>query len=204
MLKPSELPEPSQLLRVMKSLAALDSILSLEELYRFHLFDPHWSQFEQLGSVRDGQGDDVFVVFSDKGCLLKGFVHDNPVSFPAEEYYTGVPICFTGITGEQAILPNHVSYCFWFENGEGEWRSSICETQLDLELFHLIQTLDGKVSSYKQFADDYFETEIDSRTIRSILDHRELTIDMAKQLNPSAPASELRLAFAHLGVSLLE
>jgi hypothetical protein len=57
----------------MQSLALLDAILSPDWEYRYFSFDSRWGPSERMGSMRNGQGDHWFALFSSAGCWLKGF-----------------------------------------------------------------------------------------------------------------------------------
>ena len=76
----SSLPDVDTLRRLMQSLAMLDAILSREWQYRYFSFNRRWSPSEQMGSMRNGQGDHYFALFNADGCWLKGFDHEAPMS----------------------------------------------------------------------------------------------------------------------------
>jgi hypothetical protein len=64
----------------MKSLAALDAIIEPEWEYRYYSFNSKWAESEAMGSMRNGQGDEWFCVFSPVGAFLKGFDHESEMS----------------------------------------------------------------------------------------------------------------------------
>src|SRR5262245_33579514 len=76
----SGLPDIDGLKRLMQSMALLDAILSPEWQYRYYSFDSKWDNGEQMGSMRDGCGDDLFALFNEHGCFLKGFAHEAEMS----------------------------------------------------------------------------------------------------------------------------
>src|SRR5689334_5634570 len=59
----SPLPGVDHLRRLLQSMAMLDAILSPEWEFRYYSFDSKWSPGEQMGSMRDGGGDDFFAHF---------------------------------------------------------------------------------------------------------------------------------------------
>ena len=63
----------------MQSLAMLDAILSPEWEYRHFSFNSRWAPFEQMGSMRNGQGDHYFALFSAVGCWPPDNHHDPPI-----------------------------------------------------------------------------------------------------------------------------
>src|SRR5215475_12894352 len=73
------LPDVDRLRTLLQSVAMLDAILSPKWEYRYYSFNSHWSSGEQMGSMRDGCGDDLFALFNATGCFLKGFAHAAPM-----------------------------------------------------------------------------------------------------------------------------
>ncbi len=78
------LPSPSILERLSQSLATADAILSPEWEGRYYSFDNNWDTAKTLrmGSMRNGCGDDYFILFSSAGVALKGFAHECPMAQP--------------------------------------------------------------------------------------------------------------------------
>ena len=87
------LPDVERLKALLQSLAVLDAILSPEWEYRYYSFNSKWSLGEQMGSMRNGSGDDFFALFNSAGCFLKGFSHDCPMS----PYRNEPPVIWPGI-----------------------------------------------------------------------------------------------------------
>src|SRR5438105_3956555 len=76
----SLLPDVDGLRRTLQSMAMLDAILCPEWEFRYYSFNAAWDAGEQMGSMRNGSGDNFFAHFSPAGCWLKGFAHDYPLS----------------------------------------------------------------------------------------------------------------------------
>lgn len=72
----SLLPDVDGLRRTWQSMAMLDAILCPEWQFRYYSFNAAWAVGEQMGSMRDGSGDDLFAHFGPVGCWLKGFAHE--------------------------------------------------------------------------------------------------------------------------------
>src|SRR5690349_3975316 len=58
----SRLPDVDALRRLLQNMAMLDAILSPEWEYRYYSFNSKWARGEQMGSMRDGCGDDFFAL----------------------------------------------------------------------------------------------------------------------------------------------
>ena len=76
----SLLPGVDDLRRTLQAMAMLDAILCPEWQFRYYSFNATWAPGEQMGSMRNGSGDDLFAHFSAIGCLLKGFAHEYPMT----------------------------------------------------------------------------------------------------------------------------
>jgi hypothetical protein len=48
--------------------------------YRYFSFDSKWDLNEMMASMRNGQGDDFFILFNNNGAIIKGFDHEAPMS----------------------------------------------------------------------------------------------------------------------------
>ena len=76
----SQMPDVDDLRRRLQSLALLDLVLCPEWEYRYYSFDATWDTGEQMGSMRNGSGDEFFAHFSRAGSWIKGFAHESPMS----------------------------------------------------------------------------------------------------------------------------
>ena len=192
MISAEELPAPKQLKMLMQSLAALDAINSPEWEYRYHSFDSNWNEGEEMGSIRDGSGDTVFVLFNTAGCFVKGFAHEFPVSGNVcDDFYAGVPKEFIEASLEPAFTPQDVSFCCWRTATDTEWRNAVPDSALDKSSFDLIQSLDGEETSYDKFSAEYFENDLNIEHIASVYRHTPMTKELAAAINPAIDYSKL-------------
>src|SRR5947209_6238038 len=88
---PANLPPPDRLLKLCQSLALLDAILSPEWEYRSYSFNAHWDVEKrlQMGSMRNGSGDEFFILFSPQGAVILGCMHESAMADAFNE--TGAP-----------------------------------------------------------------------------------------------------------------
>ena len=148
----------------------LDAILSPEWHYRYHSFNTHWSDGEQMGSMRNGTGDDFFALFNDKGCFLKGFAHETPMSpygqHPIQVWpgiLNSVPAEFTTCLKEPAFKIEDTTFCVWRRYTDGSWQRGAVEFPAGADpdgSEYLLSALDGQPTSYKAWAEDYYERPV--------------------------------------------
>ncbi|RZK21574.1 MAG: hypothetical protein EOO56_11155, partial [Hymenobacter sp.] len=68
------LPAAPVLQRLSQALAVLDAINSPEWEYRYYSYNPVWSEGEELLEMRDGEGDQLLVLFRAEGCVINGYL----------------------------------------------------------------------------------------------------------------------------------
>lgn len=77
------LPDIPDLKRLCQSVAILDAILQPKWDFRYFSFNSRWAEGEMMASMRDGSGDDYFLLFNKAGAILKGYAHESTMA----EYY---------------------------------------------------------------------------------------------------------------------
>ena len=122
------LPDVDRLKPLLQSLAVLDAIMSPEWEYRYYSFNTRWSYSEQMGSMRNGSGDEFFALFNRAGCFIKGFAHEcsmTPYRTQPPEIWTGildgVPDDFSSGLNEPAFSMNEVTFCIWRRYADYSW-----------------------------------------------------------------------------------
>jgi hypothetical protein len=197
---PDNLPEPKLLLKLLQSLAVLDAILSPEWEDRYYSFQSKWSELSQMAGIRNGCGDEVFFLFNEAGCYIKGFSHEywNPDE-GTDVHYDLVPLEFVEGVEEPAFSPEHVSFCFWYSNQAKAWQSSRTVKPVPNEELFLLNCLEGKPVLYQEFATFYYERKVRLSVIESIYDHEPITEEVLLHLNPNAVQSEIDAELAEIG-----
>ena len=74
------LPDLEGLRKLTQSLAMLEAILSPEWEYRYYSFKSKWDEEEMMASMRNGSGDEYFILFDSHGAIMKGFNHESAMS----------------------------------------------------------------------------------------------------------------------------
>lgn len=74
------LPNPTELQRICKSISTLEAIISPDWEYRYYSYQKDWSATEECCEMRNGQGDQMLIVFSSDGTCINGFAHDSEMN----------------------------------------------------------------------------------------------------------------------------
>jgi len=195
----ADLPDPARLERIMQSLAMLDSILEKEWAYRYFSFDAHWSTHEKMGSMRNGQGDDVFAVFDAAGAFVRGFDHESAMS-PWRSPQTGVwpgvleqvPPQFSSSLKEPAFHMEDTSFCLWRPSGANAWQKGDIAYPAGDDpdgAIWMLSFFKDDPAVYQGFARSYYEIDVPLDAIARIYRHEPLSLALV-QAFPSQRAFE--------------
>jgi hypothetical protein len=89
----------------------LDAILSPEWEYRYYSFDAHWGPGEEMASMRNGEGDDWFLLLDSAGAALKGYAHESADDGGlAARIQQQVPAAFSAFLREPAFSMEAASF----------------------------------------------------------------------------------------------
>jgi hypothetical protein len=216
------LPNPNELKRICKSISALEAIICPEWEYRYYSYQKDWSETEEFCEMRNGQGDQMLIVFNENGTCINGFAHESEMNgwknVPVEEKKSFVDKIFgsrkeakteltqtisKGVVDELPKVFNEfifgepvksigTTFCIWQTESNNEWK--IGEVDLPKDEYKdgssdLLQLLDGNPSTYKNWAEEYYEEEFDSRTLKlelveKIYDGTVITKELVLDLNP--------------------
>lgn len=199
------LPGIEELRRVCQSLAMLDAIISPEWEDRYYSFNSKWAPGEMMASMRNGCGDEFFILLTQQGAIIKGFWHESPLSPYGngvkvwEGILTEVPREFAEFLAEPAFSINDVTFCIWRLTDQITWQTGQISLPEEMTRHYgdpdgsefLLAELDGNPLSYQKYAREYFEKEIAIDTIKHIYSHKPLTEELVHSLNPEISLIDL-------------
>ena len=203
---PESLPDIQALRRLSKSIAMLDAIICSEWEYRYYSYNSKWGQDEEMASMRNGCGDDWFLLFGPFGVALKGFAHEYPLareaSFAARIQET-VPPVFASFLKEPAFSMNMATFCVWRSHTDASWSvvspaKGVISPEEDGSA-ELINILDGNPATYQAWAVDYYEREIPLPEVQAIYGHRALSEQLVASLNSERALSEVTADALEIG-----
>ncbi|WP_372871639.1 hypothetical protein [Shewanella sp.] len=189
-LKPSRLPDKESLKKRAKALAMLDAIICPEWEDRYYSFDQKWDENEQMASMRNGCGDEWFILFASFGIGIKGLDHETEIAADdefREEIAGQLPASFSSFYKEPSFSWDWVSFCYWLEPETSEWQkventASKYEDDNDGSS-DLLNILIDNETAYHEFVGWYYELEIPIETIKKIYDLEPLSAVMIETLN---------------------
>ena len=194
------LPNPTELKRICKSISALESIICQEWEFRYYSFQKDWSENEEFCEMRNGEGDQLQIIFGNSGTCINGFAHESEMNgwqkdskqkisigvvdeLPEEfnEFIFGEPVKSIGTT-----------FCIWQIQTDNNWR--IGKVKLPNDDYKdgsidLLQLLDGKPLTYKNWAEEYYEenfedNELKLELVEKIYNGTIITKELVLEINP--------------------
>jgi hypothetical protein len=195
-----DLPSIPALIRRTKALAALDLIMSPEWEFRYFSFNCKWADDEQMASMRDGSGDDWFMVFHKDGWGgLKGLTHESHAWSEgggelSAALQSVIPSALGTFATEPAFSWHQTSFAYFHETSAKKWTRANDLTPfagLDPAEGDVISVFDVGPDAYVTFAKDYYEVEIPLKTVTKIYELAPITRDIVKSLNPAVSLKDI-------------
>lgn len=209
------LPGIGELRARCRALAMLDAVLSPEWEARYYSFNSLWASGEEMGSMRNGSGDDYFIVFSNGGVFMRGFDHESPMSpyrSNPPRLWPGIvddlPAVFAPYVGEPAFsMPGSgvllATFCLWRQESDDRWRTGSVQLpggdDPDGADWMCALLTERSAVGYQRFAEDYYEVEVEPAAIEHVYGLLPLTPELVRGLNPDLTLSDLAEDIAEIG-----
>ena len=71
---------PENLQKLCKSISAIEAIISPEWEYRYYSYQKDWSGTGEFCEMRNGQGDQMLILFGKDGICINGFAHESEMN----------------------------------------------------------------------------------------------------------------------------
>ncbi len=134
--------------------------------------------------MRNGSGDEWFLLFDVNGAALKGFAHERASDTPlAQEIQRQVPNNFSAFLSEPAFSMQDATFCYWRSARDPSWNkvtSALAEDGSKELLAWLIRGPAG----YREWAENHFEVPVDIKSVSTVFAHQPLTESLVRTLNP--------------------
>ena len=183
----------------------LDAILVPEWEYRYHSFDAHWAPGELMASMRNGQGDQWYALFTAAGVVVIGLDHESSMYRPDDPWpglFDGIPDDLSAAIGEPAFDSRNASFCLWRRAGGSAWERGPVRFPGGDDpdgSAQLLGYLDGEVESYRVLAREIYEIDPDGDAVGAVYRHEPLTDGLVARLNPDVSLADLAADIAEIG-----
>lgn len=205
----ARLPAISVVRRWSQSLAVLDAIICAEPQYRYFCFDSHSGPGRALAWMRNGEGDEHSITFTDGAAFMRGFDHESPVSpfgqTPPSLWpglLTGLPEALKPAARDPAFTLEGVplmTVALWRLAEDQQWRHGPVTFPRSWQRENadpdgsdwLFAQLDGRADSYLEYASDYFERQLPGDAVTAVIGHQPVTAALVRALNPQRLLDDL-------------
>ncbi|MCX5065341.1 hypothetical protein OOJ91_05545 [Micromonospora lupini] len=217
----STLPSIEVLRERGKALAVLERIIDCGEPR--YAYTRQWGD-DEAAVMDNGSGDEWTVVFTAAGAFIRAFAHESamsPYRDPDHELWAGlldgIPAVFRPLIEEPAFGDEEGRFVatavLWRLSDDDRWHVGEGITFPSppgphgdnapdgTDLLGIL--LDDIVDRYVEFAEDYYEIEVDPGVIEHVVTHRPLTDVVVRALNPEATVARLREDTAAIGYPIL-
>lgn len=173
---------------------------------RFYSFNATWAGGQRMASMRNGSGDEFYIVFEAGRAFIKGLAHEKADAvdrYSLEMAKALVPEVFADCLEEPAFTPEYACFVLW--NLGDAWAA------LDLGLpasddpdgsADLLKIFAGAPEQYVEYADWYFETEIPLEAVKRVYAHEPLSEELVASLNPDVSLDDLLEDLEEIGYPL--
>ncbi len=170
--------------------------------------------------IDNGSGDELVVIFTENGALIKGFDHESEYNqFAADEWddaffehtFSGLPEEFAGLLDEDGR--DNTTFCMWCMDDSDMWIRNEQEKKDDDDdeddededddddedddedddggKSYLLLYVRETPEDWCDWARDYYETEIASDVVKKVYNGDPLTEEDVVKLNPERNAKEV-------------
>jgi hypothetical protein len=172
----AKLPAPDQLERICTGLANLDAMLSEDWESRYYSFDPKWSKGQRMASMRNGSGDDWFIVFAG-GVFVKAFWHEYKRE-DVDAIYRGLPAKLAAQRTEGAFSMEDVTFGGFHDGKSWTLRGNAKPMKDELAM------LTGDAKYYVEYAAAYFEAEVPRDAVAHVLAGKPIDAKLVARIAP--------------------
>lgn len=154
-----------ELMTGLRAATEVEALLSEEDWLRRYHYTSDWQPGVDLVTFSNGGGDDMFILSSQDGVIVKGFYHESDVSPYARDdhspwpgIYDGAPPELLKLLDDPAICKEDITFLHWLPAGQAEWRrgSVAFPNNEDDGSGWLLGLLPTTADEYINVARDYF------------------------------------------------
>lgn len=187
------LPPPVELERICKGMAALDAILCAEWSDRYYSFNAAWAAGERMASMRNGCGDQWFLLFGPAGVFMKCFWHEYEAGLDAATLYAELPVGLRPQLAEAAFSMGQVTSGGWHDGTRWTLCGDAAPMADDLSV------LGGDPAGYRAYAAAYFEIDVPLDAVAHVLAGQPIDAGLLERLHSERTLDDLAADLAEIG-----
>jgi len=178
--------EKNNLIKSLDAMYALDTIMISEDDDWLRIINKGVSDGVLWYIMDNGSGDQLTVMFTETGIIIKGFDHENelnPFAYDnqSESIFFGMPDELLSLLTDDEKLST--TFCTWYIYSTGKW----CQNDFpdnDGGKSYLMKYIHQNVESFTEWAVEYYDTDFDSDIMQKLFNGETLSHDEILILNP--------------------
>jgi hypothetical protein len=192
-MRKAKLPTPRDLERICKGIATLDAILSEDWEARYYSFNAKWNpkRKERMASMRNGSGDEWFIVFAKTCTFVKSFWHEHAPG-KVKAIYAGLPEELAPQLEEAAFSIQDVTFGGYHDGKTWTLRGDAAPMIDELAI------LSGDPARYLAYAAEYFEVDIPEDAVAHVLAAKQLDAKLITKLGGQRTLVEMKEDLAEI------
>jgi hypothetical protein len=176
----SSLPDRASLAKTCKAISVLDAIISQDWQFRYYSYNSKWADNEEFFEMRNGEGDQMLLLFLKDGCVINGFAHEYEQQ-NLDKLTHNLPSMFDEFIFGEPVKSIGTTFCIWTTDSKS-WKVGQLENFNDNSEY-MLKIFDGQPQTYIDWATEYFEDSykesgIPLDTVTKIYEGQSLTKEM--------------------------
>lgn len=174
------LPDRKTVQSICKAISVLDAIISQEWEFRYYSYNNKWAPNEEFCEMRNGEGDQMLILFKHDGCVINGFAHEFDQQ-EKQKLIANLPSIFNDFIFGEPVKTIGTTFCLWTTE-QKNWQVGQIENYKD-NSEEMLNIFDGNPQTYIDWATQYFEESyiesgIPLDTVTKIYNGQTLTKEM--------------------------
>ena len=150
----SLLPNRKALQTICKAISVLDAVICQEWQFRYYSYNNKWTDDEEFCEMRNGQGDQMLILFRQDGCVINGFAHEFKQQ-DKQKLSQNLPSIFDEFIFGEPVKSIGTTFCLWTTE-QKDWQVGEIENYED-NSEEMLSIFDGNPQTYINWATEYFE-----------------------------------------------
>lgn len=209
----TNLPYPKKLKEILLCQSSLDIIMNdkKDAWLRVTGFYKNYFDGADMIKIDNGAGDNMYILFSKNGVIIKGFDHESvlsPYNNEKEEIakgiYDSVPAELMKLLHDESIEMDDVTFCIWRGMNDSNWKRGNVVVPENYEKDDggeefLLGYIFHDADSWTDWAKDYYGKKIQLEYVKKIYEHKDITREIIEKINPERNSDEVIEELKNIG-----